>query len=103
MTNDERQFTVIKSIYLTGFLGIAEEGNLWKYVQTQELTECYLAIFEKVYRFTPFSDDAQERIRGKSPLELAGYAVDKLPMTHICRGWALQWPPSAFQEFVPNV
>jgi transposase-like protein len=64
---------------------------------------CYLAVFEKVYRFTPFSDDAQERIRGKCPLELAGYQVDKLPMAQICRGWALQWPASAFQELVPNV
>ncbi len=64
---------------------------------------CYLAVFEKVYRFTPFSNDAQARIRGKSPLELAGYDVDKLPMSQICRGWALQWPPSAFQELVPNV
>jgi hypothetical protein len=33
---------------------------------------CYLAIFEKLYRFTPFSDDAQERIRGKCLLELGG-------------------------------
>jgi transposase-like protein len=63
----------------------------------------YLGVFEKVYRFTPFSDDAQERIRGKCPLELAGYEVHKLPMTQLFRGLALQWPASAFQEFVPNV
>jgi transposase-like protein len=64
---------------------------------------CYLAVFEKVYRFTPFSDDAQERIRGKCPLQLAGYQIDHLPMAQLCRGWILQWPPSAFQELVPNV
>jgi transposase-like protein len=64
---------------------------------------CYLAVFEKVYRFSPFSADAQERIRGKCPLELAGYQVKKLPMSQLFRGMALQWPASAFQELVPNV
>jgi len=63
----------------------------------------YLGVFEKVYRFTPFSDDAQQRIRGKCPLELAGYDVQKLPITQLFRGLALQWPSAAFQEFVPNV
>jgi hypothetical protein len=63
-----------------------------------ETARVYLAVFEKVYRFTPFSDDAQERIRGKCPLELAGYEVRKLPMAHLFRGLALQWPASAFQE-----
>ena len=63
----------------------------------------YLAVFEKVYRLTPFSDDAQQRIRGKCPLELAGYEVRKLPMAQLFRGSALQWPVSAFQELVPNV
>jgi transposase-like protein len=71
--------------------------------ESLESARCYLAVFEKVYRFTPFSDDAQKRIRGKCPLELAGYDVRKLPMSQICRGWALQWPSSAFQELVPNV
>ncbi len=63
----------------------------------------YLGVFEKVYRFTPFSEDAQERIRGKCPLELAGYEVQKLPMAQLFRGLALQWPAAAFQELVPNV
>ena len=67
-----------------------------------ESARCYLAVFEKVYRFSPFSEDAQERIRGKCPLELAGYEVHKLPMAHLFRGLALQWPTSAFQELVPN-
>jgi hypothetical protein len=65
--------------------------------------QLYLGVFEKVYRFTPFSNDAQERIRGKCPLELAGYNVHKLPMAQLFRGLALQWPESAFQELVPNV
>ena len=67
-----------------------------------ETARCYLAVFEKVYRFTPFSEDAQEQIRGKCPLELAGYEVHKLPMAHLFRGLALQWPTSAFRELVPN-
>jgi len=68
-----------------------------------ETARLYLAVFEKAYRFAPFSDDAQKRIRGKCPLELAGYKVQKLPMTQLFRGLALQWPASAFQELVPNV
>jgi transposase-like protein len=65
--------------------------------------QLYLGVFEKVYRFTPFSNDAQEPIRGRCPLELAGYEIHKLPMTQLFRGLTLQWPDSAFQELVPNV
>ena len=65
--------------------------------------QLYLGVFEKVYRFTPFSNDAQERIRGKCPLELAGYEVHRLPMSQLFRGFSLQWPDPAFQELVPNV
>jgi transposase-like protein len=68
-----------------------------------ESARLYLAVFEKVYRFTPFSADAQERIRGKCPLELAGYEVQKLPMAQLLRGLTLQWPTSAFKGLVPNV
>jgi len=68
-----------------------------------ETARLYLGVFEKVYRFTPFSNDAQKRIRGKCPLELAGYEVRKLPMAQLFRGLALQWPAAAFQELVPNV
>jgi len=49
------------------------------------------------------TQDARPELRGKCPLELAGYEVAKLPMAQICRGWALQWPAPAFQELVPNV
>jgi hypothetical protein len=64
----------------------------------------FLAVFEKVYRFTPFTEDAQPRIRGKCPLELAGYDVAALPMTQICKGWALGWPTQPTQQgAVPNV
>jgi hypothetical protein len=62
-----------------------------------------LGVFEKVYRFTPFSADAQERIRGRCPLEVAGYDVQLLPMAQLFRGLALHWPAAAFQELVPDV
>ena len=71
--------------------------------ETLESARLYLGVFEKVYRFTPFSADAQPRIRGKCPLELAGYEVQKLLMTQLFRGLVLQWPPAASQELVPNM
>lgn len=66
-----------------------------------ETARIYLAVFEKVYRFTPFTEDAQKKIRNKSPLELAGYEISKLPMTQICQGWALDWPLDYEKEVVP--
>lgn len=68
-----------------------------------ESTRIFLAVFEKVYRFTPFSDDAQPRIRGQSPLQLAGYDISQLAMSQICRGWALDLPLDFAQEGVPNM
>ena len=52
----------------------------------------YLAIFEKLYRFTPFSQDAQPGVRGKCPLQLAGYDISQLPMTTLCAGLSIVWP-----------
>jgi len=67
-----------------------------------ETARLFLGVFEKVYRFTPFTEDAQPRIRGKCPLELAGYDISGLPMAQVCRGWALAWPPYSAREVVPN-
>jgi len=64
--------------------------------------QLYLGVFEKVYRFTPFSDDAQPEIRGKSPLQLAGYDLSRIPMTWLCRGYSLQWPLTVQATDVPN-
>jgi hypothetical protein len=65
--------------------------------------QCYLAVFEKLYRFTPFSQDAQPRIRGKSPLQLAGYDVASLPMTSLCAGLSILWPMQTSEaEHVPD-
>jgi transposase-like protein len=69
---------------------------------TIETAQIYLAVFEWCYRFTPFTQDAQPRIRGKCPLELAGYDVRQLPMAKICRGQVLDWPPQALAEVVPR-
>jgi transposase-like protein len=62
--------------------------------------QTYLAVFEKFYRFTPFSQDAQPRIRGKSPLQLAGYDVSQIPMSSICSGLSVDWPTKV--DLVPN-
>jgi transposase-like protein len=67
-----------------------------------ETAERYLAVFEWCYRLTPFTQDAQRRIRGKCPLELAGYDVSKLPMAQLCRGQLLDWPPEALADVVPR-
>jgi transposase-like protein len=64
---------------------------------------CYLSVFEKTYRFTPFSADAQPHIRGRCPLELAGYDIRTLPMAQLFRAFTLRWPDAALQELVPNV
>jgi transposase-like protein len=69
---------------------------------TIETAQIYLAVFEWCYRFTRFTQDAQPRIRGKCPLELAGYDVSQLPMDKICRGQVLDWPPEALAELVPR-
>jgi len=67
-----------------------------------ETAQVFLGIFEKVYRFTPFSDDAQPRIRGKCPLELAGYDLSQMPMATICEGFSVDWPLEVAQNHVPN-
>jgi transposase-like protein len=69
----------------------------------------YLHLFELTYRFTPFAKDNRPvegralDIRGKCPLELAGYDIHNLPIAQVVRGQLLGWPPQTLQEFVPNV
>jgi len=60
--------------------------------ETLETAQSFLGVFEKVYRFTPFSADAQARIRGKCPLELAGYDIRQIPMALLCTGLSVDWP-----------
>jgi hypothetical protein len=56
----------------------------------------------KLYRLTPFSDDAQLAIRGKCSLELAGYDISQLPMATLCNGLSLDWPLAVVHNDVPN-
>jgi transposase-like protein len=60
--------------------------------ESQSDAERYLAVFEKLYRFTPFSQDAKPSVRGKTPLQLAGYDISQLPMATICSGRSIDWP-----------
>lgn len=71
--------------------------------ESSETAKVYLGVFEKLYRFTPFSDDAQPKIRGKSPLQLAGYNLSRMPMECLCRGYSPQWPVMLETEDVPNL
>jgi len=68
-------------------------------IQTAQL---YLGVFEKVYRFSTFSRDARPEIRGKSPLQLAGYDLHDIPMSWLCRGYSLEWPLTVESGDVPN-
>jgi len=70
--------------------------------ESLQSAQLYLGVFEKVYRFTPFSDDAQPGIRGRSPLQLAGYDLSRIPMTWLCRGFSLDWPLTVQSIGVPN-
>jgi transposase-like protein len=69
-------------------------------VQTAQV---FLGVFEKIYRLTPFSDDAQPGIRGKCPLELAGYNLNQLPVAMLWKGLSIEWPMEAPQNVVPNL
>ncbi|MBU0495421.1 MAG: hypothetical protein KKA73_18250, partial [Chloroflexi bacterium] len=66
--------------------------------------QLFLGVFEKVYRFTPFSRDAQPRTRrgGKCPLELAGYDISQMPMAAICAGSSFAWPLEPARAEVPK-
>jgi transposase-like protein len=64
--------------------------------------QLFVGVFEKMYRLTPFSDDAQPRIRGKCPLELAGYDLSRLPVTTLWNGLSVEWPTELVHNDVPN-
>jgi len=69
---------------------------------TLATAQLFLGVFEKVYRFTPFSQDAQPTIRGKCPLELAGYDISQVPMASLCAGLSVDWPLEVPHKLVPN-
>jgi transposase-like protein len=72
-----------------------------------ETARTYLGLFELFYRFTPFARDNRPvkgrdlDIRGKCPLELAGYDISKMPIARIVRAQILGWPPETVKELVP--
>ena len=70
-------------------------------LDTLESAKIYLRVFELVYRLTPFADDGRPEIRGKSPLELAGYELKQLPIANFFIN--LKLPPLALHgaEVVP--
>ena len=45
----------------------------------------YLHLFELTYRFTPFGREVQPHLRGKCPLELAGYDLTQVPLARYLR------------------
>jgi transposase-like protein len=67
----------------------------------------YLGLFELFYRFTPFARDNRPvegrdlDIRGKCPLELAGYNIGQMPIARILRAQMLGWPPETVKELLP--
>jgi hypothetical protein len=67
-----------------------------------DTAQLFLAVFEKLYRLTPFSADAQPGIRGKCPLELAGYDISQMPMAALGQGLSFDWPVSLELLDVPN-
>jgi hypothetical protein len=64
--------------------------------------QLFLAVFEKLYRLTPFSADAQPAFRGKCPLELAGYDISQMPMAALCTGLSFDWPVEMTHHDVPK-
>ena len=78
-------------------------------VQMPQAQRIFDHLFELTYRFTPFAKDNRPvkgrelDIRGRCPLELAGYDISQMPIAHILRGQLLGWPPETLQQLVPNV
>jgi transposase-like protein len=71
-----------------------------------ETARCYLYLFELTYRFTPFGSEVQPHLRGKCPLELAGYDLTHMPLARYLRvgtlGLALPGRSAERAEVVPK-
>jgi hypothetical protein len=50
-----------------------------------ETARIYLHLFELMYRLTPFGREAQPHLRGRCPLELAGYDLSQVPLARYLR------------------
>jgi transposase-like protein len=68
----------------------------------------FLNLFSLFYRFTPFAKDNRPLegrsfdMRGKSPLQLAGYDISHMPIAHILHAHLHSWPLEAIQHLVPS-
>ena len=73
---------------------------------SRETARCYLHLFELTYRFTPFGPEVQPHLRGKCPLELAGYDLSYMPLARYLRdgtpGLALSGRSAERAEVVPK-
>jgi transposase-like protein len=71
-----------------------------------ETARSYLHLFELTYRFTPFGPEVQPHLRGKCPLELAGYDLAQSPLARYLQdgslGVALLGPSAERAEAVPK-
>ena len=71
-----------------------------------ETAQCYLHLFELTYRFTPFGPEVQPHLRGKCPLQLAGYDLSQVPLARYLRdgslGVTLPRPSAERAEVVPK-
>jgi transposase-like protein len=63
--------------------------------------QVYLRLFELVYRLTPFAEDNPSPIRGRCPLQLAGYDLDALPVADLLTQLKLPTLALSPQELVP--
>ncbi len=74
-----------------------------------ETARKYLRVFNLAYRFTPFTKDNRPvkgrelDIRGKCPLQLAGYDISQMPLARILRGQLLGRPSDTLSALVPSV
>lgn len=50
-----------------------------------ETARIYLHLFELMYRLTPFGSEAQPHLRGRCPLELAGYDLSQVSLARYLR------------------
>ena len=68
----------------------------------------YLRLFELTYRLTPFAKDNRPvkgrelDIRGKCPLQLAGYDISQIPIARILQGQLLGRSSASLPELVPS-
>lgn len=70
--------------------------------ESLETARVYLRLFELTYRFTPFGPEVQCHLRGRCPLELAGYDLSNVPLARILREISTVPSPALPPELVPT-